>query len=220
MVGSLYGWVTIISPERRYTQGWSGAYVLTQCRGCQAEQWTNWSNLSRGKTAGCQPCSQPLNPHAKTRKTLRAAQSRCTKPSDRYYRHYGGRGIQFNFDSLDSAEAWVVENLGDAAEGMSLDRVNNDGHYEPGNLRWASMSQQCRNQRRTRLSYYDPAFWPYAELTVRRKLREGQTREQIIEDAQLAVEERRKGWRTIEERLQSMTYSMPGHIIVSPSQTS
>jgi len=41
----------------------------------------------------------------------------------------------------------VLENLGECPEGYTLDRINNDGHYEPGNLRWASRLEQNINRR-------------------------------------------------------------------------
>lgn len=56
----------------------------------------------------------------------------------------------------------------------------------------------------------------YAESTVRRLLSSGLSRDQIIARAKRAVAERRKGWPRIESRLASMTYSMPGHVIVTP----
>ena len=211
-VGTRYGWVTITNPERRYNSGWSSPYVLTRCNGCFSEQWQNLSSLSSGLSKGCQSCSQPLNPNAQIRRRMRGCRDRCVKPSDQNWGIYGGRGIQFNFASLSEATAWVAEHLGQPPEGGSIDRLNNDGHYEPGNLRWATQKQQMSNQRRTILKEYVPEHWPYAEHTVRRKLREGKNRQEIIEDARIAVAERRKCWRRIEERLQSMTYSMPDHV--------
>jgi hypothetical protein len=44
--------------------------------------------------------------------------------------------------------AYIEQNLGPRPGGMSLDRRNNDGNYEPGNLRWATASEQVRNSRR------------------------------------------------------------------------
>ena len=55
-----------------------------------------------------------------------------------------------------------------------------------------------------------------AESTVRRLPSSGLSRDQIIARAKRAVAERRKGWPRIESRLASMTYSMPGHVIVTP----
>ena len=72
------------------------------------------------------------------------AKSRCNNPnSGRYYTH-GGRGIKFLFNSFDEFFAAV----GPRPDGMTLDRIDNDGHYEAGNLRWATPSQQVSNRRR------------------------------------------------------------------------
>ena len=71
------------------------------------------------------------------------AKSRCNNPNcGRYYTH-GGRGIKFLFKSFDEFFAVV----GPRPEGMTLDRINNDGNYEAGNLRWATPSQQMSNRR-------------------------------------------------------------------------
>jgi len=110
----------------------------------------------------------------------------------------------------------VIERLGEPGPDDELDRVDNNGHYELTNLRWASRAQQMANRSVTRLSEYDPQFWPYEEHTVRRLLSEGFSREEILARAEVAVKEKRKGWHRIQARLLSMTYSMPDHVIVSP----
>jgi len=72
------------------------------------------------------------------------AQRRCTNPKVKAWKYYGGRGIEFRFTSFDQFFA----ELGPRPEGMSLDRKDNDGHYEPGNVRWATPSEQNSNKRR------------------------------------------------------------------------
>jgi hypothetical protein len=72
---------------------------------------------------------------------------RCNNPKAAQYQYYGGRGIRV-------CERWnVFENfLADMgprpSPSHSIDRINNDGNYEPGNCRWATMSTQRLNQRR------------------------------------------------------------------------
>jgi hypothetical protein len=72
------------------------------------------------------------------------ARARCTNPNNRNYKNYGGRGIEFRFTSFEQFHA----EIGGRPTGKTLDRQNNDGHYEPGNVRWASRSEQARNKRR------------------------------------------------------------------------
>lgn len=207
-VGRRFGWVVVTSAERRYTRpNWRGAYVQTRCTGCGAEAWTYWSNLSRGKTNGCQACSQPRQIPKWLDRRLTAAKSRCTNPNDPQWHNYGGRGIEFRFEGVTTAGLWIVENLGLADTKMEIDRIDVNGHYEAGNLRWATRKQQNWNKR-TNIQQewtYREEDWPYDFNTVKRKLSEGWTRAQIIEQAREAVRMKRKRWRVIAERLASMT---------------
>jgi hypothetical protein len=91
--------------------------------------------------------------HARVGRTTRevqaywSAKSRCVNPNNRSWKNYGGRGIKFLFASF---FAFYVE-LGDKPTPKhlySLDRIDNDGNYEVGNVRWATKSQQQANRRR------------------------------------------------------------------------
>ena len=76
------------------------------------------------------------------------AKQRCTNPNSAAFADYGGRGIEFRFPSVRSFTEWVLGNLGPKpTEQHSLDRIDNSRHYEPGNLRWATRSEQARNKR-------------------------------------------------------------------------
>ncbi|HWY20028.1 MAG TPA: hypothetical protein VNX26_02345 [Candidatus Acidoferrum sp.] len=77
------------------------------------------------------------------------AKQRCTNPRCVDWPDYGGRGIKFLFTSF---EQFFAE-LGPRPEGLSLDRKNNDGNYEPGNVRWATASEQQKNQRRNHVAH-------------------------------------------------------------------
>lgn len=79
---------------------------------------------------------------------LHGAKSRCTNAREAAYKNYGGRGITFGFTDVRAATEWVMENLGPRpSEEHSLDRIDNERGYEPGNLRWATRSEQARNKR-------------------------------------------------------------------------
>ena len=79
-----------------------------------------------------------------------SAKRRCTNPAVAGYKDYGGRGIEFRFEKFEDFFAEVGPRPPGKKNGMaiySLDRIKNDGHYEKGNLRWATRSEQMKNSR-------------------------------------------------------------------------
>ena len=74
----------------------------------------------------------------------RSAKDRCTRAKHPYFGNYGGRGIEFRFASFVDFLAAIGPR---PALDLTLDRVDNDGHYEPGNVRWATRLQQTHNRR-------------------------------------------------------------------------
>ena len=74
------------------------------------------------------------------------ARERCNNSNHHKFKDYGGRGIKFLFTSFES----FLTHLGQRPLGTTLDRIENDGNYEPGNVRWATPKQQRQNQRAKR----------------------------------------------------------------------
>ncbi len=75
---------------------------------------------------------------------------RCTNPKFPQWKDYGGRGISVCAEWRNSFTAFF-EHVGPRPSPQhSFDRIDNDGNYEPGNVRWATRSQQNSNQRRTK----------------------------------------------------------------------
>ena len=219
MVGTQYGWVKIISPEKRWSKNWNHCYVLTECQGCGSIQWQTLDNLRTGKSKGCQACSQPRQIPVWLNRRLTAAKQRCENTNDPEYRNYGARGIRFCFPSVTAAGLYLIEQYGLPDRSLELDRIDTNGDYAPGNLRFVTRKENLSNRRKTVLSKFDQQYWPYSQNVVTRKLSNGETRQEIIMDAEKAVEQKRKNWRRISARLDFMTYEMPDHITVLPYRT-
>lgn len=80
-----------------------------------------------------------------TYNSWRAMRERCTRPSHPYFEHYGGRGIKV-------CDRWAkfanfLADMGERPDGMTLDRRDVDGDYEPSNCRWATKIEQRWNRR-------------------------------------------------------------------------
>jgi hypothetical protein len=71
--------------------------------------------------------------------------ARCNNPRTHAYDRYGGRGIK-TCQRWNSFEKFLAD-MGEPPEGHTLDRINNDRGYEPGNVRWATPLQQVHNRR-------------------------------------------------------------------------
>lgn len=108
---------------------------------------------------------------------------RCEYSKGEKYKYYGGRGIKVCKRWRNSFENFYTD-MGDKPEGLTLERINTDGDYEPGNCKWATWKEQ-QNNRRPRIKGYknhrDPGYairWFYGH---------GPNGEMIIEGNQAHV---------------------------------
>ena len=72
---------------------------------------------------------------------------RCNNPSDVAYRHYGGRGIKNKFKSFDELADYINNDLRVDPRGFDMDRIDNNGNYEKGNIRFVTHAENLRNRR-------------------------------------------------------------------------
>lgn len=84
--------------------------------------------------------------HKATYNSWRAMKERCNNPNYRCYARYGGRGIAI-CERWRGAEGFAnfLQDMGERPNGMTLDRIDLDGNYEPNNCRWADQKTQLRN---------------------------------------------------------------------------
>jgi hypothetical protein len=76
---------------------------------------------------------------------------RCFNPKDPRFEDYGGRGITVCAQWATNFLAFLADVGPRPSRAHSIDRIDNDGHYEPGNVKWSTAREQCSNRRSNRL---------------------------------------------------------------------
>lgn len=97
-----------------------------------------------------QPLKYPHRPRAPLWLAWRNMRARCNNPNQKDYKHYGGRGIQV-CQRWNSYKIFAADVGPHPGGGFTLDRIDNNRGYEPGNVRWATRTEQVRNSRMAKL---------------------------------------------------------------------
>ena len=140
-----------------------GAYWLCRCT-CGNEKVVSANNLASGHTVSC-GCHQKrragdsarsrFTTHGQSRPGNVASEyriwtgiiARCENPASRAFPRYGGRGIGICDEWRNSFPTFLAAVGPRPSNSHTLDRIDNDRGYEPGNVRWATAAQQSRNRR-------------------------------------------------------------------------
>lgn len=139
---------------------------LCQCD-CGNESTVRGSSLLRGDTRSCGCLAKEMASRAHTVHGMRHdplytvwanMKNRCNNPKFQFYANYGGRGIRVCDEWQRSFEAFYfyaaqLPHFGE--DGYSLDRILNDGNYEPGNVRYATATEQGRNKGNNHMLTHD-----------------------------------------------------------------
>jgi len=81
-------------------------------------------------------------------RVYRDIKRRCTDPRFEGYKYWGGRGVKDNFKSAANFADYVINVLRIDPRGLQIDRINNNGHYEPGNIRFVTAKINANNRRK------------------------------------------------------------------------
>lgn len=146
----MYGLWTVVAHVGTASNG----SRLIRCRcSCGRIRDIGASELRRGRTRGCSRCRRMTHGHAADGQTTPEYNTwahmvrRCTDQTSKDWRNYGGRGIKVWYVWRHSFASFLASVGPRPSAAHSIDRIDNNGDYKPGNVRWATRTMQNRNQR-------------------------------------------------------------------------
>ena len=166
LTGQRFGRLVVIERAEDYVRPNGHPQVQWRCKcDCGNEKITVAYSLTHGlcTSCGCARTERIVNmnyEHGQSNSSLyrrwQHMKDRCYNPNDKRYKNYGRRGIKVCDEWLNSFENfynWAVNN--GYQEGLTIDRIDVDGNYEPSNCRWVTTKEQQFNKRNNKRFFHD-----------------------------------------------------------------
>lgn len=157
MIGNKFGMLLVIEPRQKHP---GRTYILCLCD-CGKYTMQNPSHVRLGRITSCgcgliiRNLARATHKHSPRSgitpeyRAWKAMKSRCTNSNIKHYSYYGGRGVRVCDEWMDSFEEFFNHIGPRPSSKHSVDRYpNNDGNYEPGNVRWATKREQVLNRKK------------------------------------------------------------------------
>lgn len=195
LTGMRFGRLTAI---KRVGTKHGKALWLCKCD-CGGQKETISTNLLRGQTTSCGckvvenvrsiSCKHGESHTSRLYNIWAGMKKRCYSPNNHKYKDYGARGIKMCNEWLKDYTVfrdWAMAN--GYTDGTTIDRIDNNGNYEPGNCRWITVAEQQKNRRNTRLYIMNGQLLTIPELArlkgmspavIRQNLRKGKRIQEI-----------------------------------------
>lgn len=171
------------------TTGKRGGHRIAVCRcGCGKEFEAALQKVKAGHTKSCGCFSRAIAKNAMTTHGMRntreykiwcGMKTRCLNPNYIKYSNYGGRGISICDAWKDSFQQFF-EDMGKCPDGMSIERTDTNGNYEPSNCVWATDIAQARNKRTSLNVEFDGVMISIKELADRNGIKYPTLRHRIV----------------------------------------